>query len=248
MEAQDILQRFERDFHDVSLRRYTLRLGNAFYPHMKLVLQDFLLPDHFSFSVDSHDDHFDVGPECFDYEAWLKIKQQNAALKLAIEEAWVKKGIPTLADVVARLERETPPGAAAASDGGFLILIADDDQKYARAAHFVMIGEGYRTAIVDSAEAAMAFMKTTQPDLILSDWEMGAMTGLELARWTRARPGSTNLPFVLMSGGRARPESEPSVSEFLAKPYEKATLAALVRTLLAERTSPPELSPSEDNP
>ena len=238
LSTDQVLAQIHGESADSRLKRFTLRLGNQFYPHMKVVLQDFLLPNYFSFSVDTHDDHFDVGPECGGYDAWLAIKQRNADLKQEVEDSWAREGIPTLADVVARLEKETPPGAAASSDGGPLVLIVDDEPKWSRGAHLVMLGEGSRTAIVESAEAAVAFLDTNQPDLILSDWEMGLMTGLEFARWLRAQSGRPRIPFILMSAGRARPVGETSIDEFLAKPYEKATLASLVREHLAKRASP----------
>lgn len=243
---EDLTPYFELDSGESRLRRLVLRLGNHRYPHMKLVIQDFLIPGQWSFGVDAHDDHFQVSPQVPDYEGWLAVKRSNADLRAAIEDAWVAEGIPTLATVVARLEKETPPGAAAGSDDEPLILIVDDEARWARAAQVLMRREGYRTVVFHSPEAASHYLETNQPDLILSDFEMGAMTGLDLAASVRERPGGVHIPFILLSAGRNCPRNHPNIDGFLAKPYDRADLARVVRERLSARQRKPDApSPAE---
>ena len=74
---------------------YTLRLGNRFYPHMKLVLQ--LSPDDrmWLFRADSHDKHVCPPPQAPEYQAFCKLMQDNQELVSRIETAWADQGLPT---------------------------------------------------------------------------------------------------------------------------------------------------------
>jgi len=76
-------------------RRYTLRLGNSHYPHMKLAIE--LTPDDkaFIFRVDTHDRHCCPAPGQPEYQPFLKLMEQNQQLAQAIEAAWEKENIPT---------------------------------------------------------------------------------------------------------------------------------------------------------
>ena len=49
-------------------RRFVLRLGNSRYAHMKLVIEEYLLPGEYVFAVDTHD-QLELKPEYPDYEA-----------------------------------------------------------------------------------------------------------------------------------------------------------------------------------
>ena len=52
---------------------YTLRLGNESYPFMKFVVQEYLLDAEYFFSVDTHDEHVDVGENDPDHEGWQQM-------------------------------------------------------------------------------------------------------------------------------------------------------------------------------
>lgn len=73
---------------------YALRLGNAWYPHMKLLIQPYGLPPGVVFGVDTHDRvHVPAGsPEA---EELHRLKENNLELARKVEAAWESAGIPT---------------------------------------------------------------------------------------------------------------------------------------------------------
>jgi hypothetical protein len=77
------------------LRRSAIRLGNRFYPHMKLAIEE--RPDGRGafFRADSHDRHIGPQPGTEEARLFLELREKNAAIARAIEEAWEAEGIPT---------------------------------------------------------------------------------------------------------------------------------------------------------
>jgi hypothetical protein len=75
--------------------RLALRLGNRFYPNMKLVID--AKPDGpgFLFRADSHDAHICPSPKSPEYAAFLNLMKNNRAVTIAIEAEWEGAGIPT---------------------------------------------------------------------------------------------------------------------------------------------------------
>lgn len=86
---------FERDASSPDPAKYSLRLGNRTYPHMKLVVDR--APDgrgHL-FRADTHDGHCRPAPGSRDYDVFCKLMDANRALADRIESAWEAQGLPT---------------------------------------------------------------------------------------------------------------------------------------------------------
>ena len=97
-----------------------------------------------------------------------------------------------------------------------------------RAGHHVEVaetgGEGVRRAL------------GTSFDLILCDWEMPEMSGLELLQWFRGQPGSEKTPFIMVTS-RGDKENvieaiQAGVSDFIGKPFTNDQLNAKVKKAL----------------
>lgn len=75
--------------------RLSLRLGNAFYPHMKLSIDR--APDGSAslFRADTHDKHIAVSPGSPEEAVFRKLKEDNQRLAHQIEADWEQAGLPT---------------------------------------------------------------------------------------------------------------------------------------------------------
>ncbi len=118
-----------------------------------------------------------------------------------------------------------------------LIFIADDHPDLMRLAEMLLTSEGYRCRIFSSPEEVLKVMEAEclQPDLLLTDYEMGSMNGLELVK--RCRSTIPWLKTILVSGTVEADivSGHPvQVNEFLSKPFHPQALLSLVRCLLAE--------------
>jgi hypothetical protein len=89
-----------------------LRLGNKFYPHMKLAIEK--RPDRHGclFRADTHDAHCCPVSSSREYQAFRQLMELNQTVAQAIESEWEREGVPTfktfLKEDLAR--RQTNPG------------------------------------------------------------------------------------------------------------------------------------------
>ena len=225
---EDVLQGFQEDRRAGRMQRYTLRLGNRRYPFMKLVFQELLIRGRFFFAVDTHDE-MDLKDSFPDYEQWLEVKRFNARLKEDVERTWDERGVPTFATIVAEVEREAPePEERFEEERAPYILIVDDEVSIARGVDAILSRQGYRTRQVHTAEAALESIALQRPDLILSDWEMPGMNGLELAARLREDPELGEIPFILATAALIGPNHFNVIDGFLVKPYEAPVLLKFV--------------------
>ena len=216
-----------------TMRRFSLRLGNRRYPFMKIIFQELMVRDVFSFAVDTHDE-LDIKETTPDYSEWLAIREYNASLKRAIESRWSAAGVPTITDVQAALEAQDVPEQEVCPAGTSpCILIVDDDIHIAAGVEMIFDRRGYNVVVAHSAEEALKCLKTLRPDLILSDLEMGSgLTGLQFCAHLRELDDISQTPFILATAAGIDLAANQLIDGFIVKPYELAALVHLVATRL----------------
>ena len=130
-----------------------------------------------------------------------------------------------------RMDGPDAPGAAR----GEHVLVVDDEPEIVRMLTRMLESRGYRvTAFTSSEQALAAFRRSPAAfDAIISDQTMPRITGLALARAVReTRP---DLPVIITTGYGEKVTSESvarDVTGFAAKPFDAATLTALLRRAL----------------
>ncbi|MBA1242376.1 MULTISPECIES: response regulator [Pseudomonas] len=91
------------------------------------------------------------------------------------------------------------------------ILIVDDEYLIADILGFALEDEGYMVVKAGNGRKALEVLDRERPSLVITDFMMPVMDGLEFAREVRKRPLFASLPLFLMSGaqgsiGRASPD------------------------------------------
>ena len=101
--------------------------------------------------------------------------------------------------------------------------------------------EGYEVDAVSRGDEADTRLRETAPDLIVLDWMLPGLSGIELCRRLRARPQTQALPIIMLT---ARGEESERVrglatgaDDYIVKPFSVPELLARVRALL-RRASP----------
>ncbi|MEN8150062.1 MAG: response regulator, partial [Planctomycetota bacterium] len=161
--------------------RWVRRLGNELYPHMKLVVEESLVEGEYLIAVDTHDE-LELKPDFPDYEAWQALKAKNREIKDEIERRWNEEKLPTWATLKVLLERSE--GAAPKKGAGVAarkILVVDDERDIADAVSAVLIGAGYDVLLAHDGVEAVDTALLERPDLILMDFQMPRMDGVEAA-------------------------------------------------------------------
>jgi CheY-like chemotaxis protein len=115
-----------------------------------------------------------------------------------------------------------------------LIVIAEDEFLIADVLAMMLEDAGYEVASAPHGKAALALVREKRPSLVITDFMMPLMTGLELAQAMRADSELSSIPIILVSGaqgsiGRAHPDAFDAV---LDKPYDEKRLIETVARLL----------------
>lgn len=216
---------------------FVLRLGNRRYPHMKMALMEFVEPGEFIWSVDTHD-RAPVDPSSPEWRRWQDLRLDNLKLKARIEQAWRRNGVPT-ARVVARKF-----GGVEERGDGPLVLVVDDERGMRSGAVNILRGGGYRVIEAECGLDAIDLFVEERPDLVIVDYEMPGMSGVEVFGRIREIDGEINgdgsgdgtgtgsgrrrTPVLLASAGMVPLAECCPADGFLVKPYQRTLLLSFV--------------------
>lgn len=210
--------------------RYSLRLGNRNYPFMKLTLQEHLVHGEFYFGVDSHD-QMDIPASYPDHEAWMALRRFNRELKGKIEAGFAAVGLDTCASV----RRLIGTAAAAAMPCRGLVLIVDDEEDLALAVEELLRQRGFRTYKVQDGKAAVTAAQELLPDLVLLDYELPELDGLQVLAQLRAEAATARIPVLLNSAAPLSMADIRKADGFLRKPFPEALLHEMIERVLKTR-------------
>jgi two-component system phosphate regulon response regulator PhoB len=79
------------------------------------------------------------------------------------------------------------------------ILIVEDEEALALLLRYNLEAEGYEVETVARGDDADLRLKERLPDLLILDWMLPGLSGIELCRRLRARPDSKNLPIIMLT-------------------------------------------------
>jgi CheY-like chemotaxis protein len=116
---------------------------------------------------------------------------------------------------------------------GKRILVVDDEPTVGQAIRLALLPDGHAIEVVTSPFEALREFDPGKYDLILTDFWMEGMTGLELAERIKARDPAQ--PIILLSGSPPFP-STTAVDQIILKPFSAPELRKAVSTLANIRT------------
>ena len=118
------------------------------------------------------------------------------------------------------------------------ILVVDDYKTTIRIIHGMLKQLGY-VNLDEASDGQQALSKLQSADygLVISDWNMEPMTGLELLQRLRQSPKYQNLPFIMITAeGNTEnvvKAKQAGASNYMVKPFSQATLGQKIEALLA---------------
>lgn len=121
------------------------------------------------------------------------------------------------------------------------ILVVDDSATMRRIVRNHLQSMGFESVEeVETGHAALARIEAGTVDMLVSDWAMPAMSGLDLLQSIRRNPKHSRLPVLMVTGigleDDIRQAVEAGVSGYILKPFDPKTLAAKVKEILSETT------------
>ncbi|WP_419900360.1 response regulator [Roseomonas sp. USHLN139] len=110
------------------------------------------------------------------------------------------------------------------------ILVVDDEFLIGDVLAFALEDEGFAVVRASNGRKALDVFQRDRPVLVITDFMMPVMNGLELAQAIRLRPEGAALPIILLSGAQAEiaRRNGPLFSAVFDKPFRVAEVVACV--------------------
>ena len=123
------------------------------------------------------------------------------------------------------------------------VLIVEDEEALSLLLRYNLESEGYEVEVCDRGDDADTRLKESAPDLLILDWMLPGLSGIELCRRLRARPETERLPIIMLTARGEESERIRGLStgadDYVVKPFSTPELMARVRAML--RRARPEL-------
>jgi two-component system, OmpR family, phosphate regulon response regulator PhoB len=122
-----------------------------------------------------------------------------------------------------------------------LVLVVEDEPAQREVLAYNLEAEGFRVTSADSGDEALLLVAEERPDLIVLDWMLPGVSGIEICRRLKSRAETRGVPVIMLS---ARSEEvdrvrglETGADDYVVKPYSIVELMARVRGQM-RRTRP----------
>lgn len=113
------------------------------------------------------------------------------------------------------------------------VLIVDDDRTTVRLLQTLLQLDGFQVSTAARGDEVIAVAEKDRPDLILMDYHLADMDGIQLIQIVRRHPSFGTLPIVVASGLNVEKDSKAAgANEFVMKPFDPAYLPKLFNTLI----------------
>ncbi|PYE86105.1 phosphate regulon transcriptional regulator PhoB [Pseudoroseicyclus aestuarii] len=116
------------------------------------------------------------------------------------------------------------------------VLIIEDEPSQREVLSYNLQSEGFRTSEAGDGEEALVMVSEETPDVIVLDWMLPSVSGIEICRRLKTRAETRQVPIIMLS---ARSEEtdlvrglETGADDYVTKPYSVSELMARVRTQL----------------
>ena len=141
------------------------------------------------------------------------------------------------------IAREDAGGGAASQPARPLALVVEDEAALLTMLRYNLEKQGFRVEEAGDGQEALTRLAELTPDIVLLDWMLPSMSGIEVCRQIRRRPATRDLPVIMVT---ARTEDGDAVrglntgaDDYITKPFNIDALVARMRALLRRARTVP---------
>ena len=127
------------------------------------------------------------------------------------------------------------------------ILIVEDDPSLVELLRYNLEIEGFDVSVARDGEGGMEAIDTQEPDLVVLDWMLPNMSGIEICRQMRKKPATRQTPVIMLTAKGEETDRirglETGADDYMVKPFSPAELTARIKAVL-RRSAPGDGSAS----
>ncbi|HLK23244.1 MAG TPA: phosphate regulon transcriptional regulator PhoB [Caulobacteraceae bacterium] len=116
------------------------------------------------------------------------------------------------------------------------VLVVEDEDALSALLQYNLDKEGYQVTVAADGEEALVVVDETAPDLIVLDWMLPKVSGVEVCRRLRARPETRNMPIIMLTARGEETDRirglDTGADDYIVKPFSMNELAARIRAVL----------------
>ncbi len=116
------------------------------------------------------------------------------------------------------------------------ILLVEDDASLVELITYNLEKEGFDVVRTGDGEEALTLAEEEKPDLIILDWMIANLSGIEVCRRLRRAPATANLPIVMLTARGDEADRirglETGADDYMTKPFSPRELVARIRAVL----------------
>jgi two-component system phosphate regulon response regulator PhoB len=122
------------------------------------------------------------------------------------------------------------------------ILVVEDEQEIRDLLVFTLLRDGYEVVEAETAEVALEKIDNSLPDLVLVDWMLPGMDGIDLTKRLRRGELTAHLPIVMLTARGEEADKLQSfaggIDDYITKPFSPRELLARLKALLRRSGRP----------
>ena len=116
------------------------------------------------------------------------------------------------------------------------VLVVEDEDALATLLHYNLEKEGYRVSLAADGEEALTQIDEQLPDLIVLDWMLPKVSGIEVCRRLRGRAETRNVPIIMLTARGEETDRirglDTGADDYIVKPFSMVELTARIRAVL----------------
>ncbi|MCI5045308.1 MAG: phosphate regulon transcriptional regulator PhoB [Aquisalinus sp.] len=116
------------------------------------------------------------------------------------------------------------------------VLVVEDEESLATLLEYNLGKEGFDTRVASDGEEALLRIDEKVPDLIVLDWMLPKVSGIEVCRRLRSRNDTRNLPMIMLTARAEEADRirglETGADDYMVKPFSMSELVARIRAVL----------------